>query len=280
MLFQAEKVVIVKKGSQIGKRKTGRKKKCPGGSENERNSSLNLCPCLFSPMRSRTSSEKVSFCTFFRKKLKKASIGLETAMVLPFFLLGTVNMICFMDVYRIQTEHLSALCQKAKEAGMYAYVLDGSGVEEITLPDVYSYKPIGGLIPLPEVWMHNTVKVHAWTGTDHEALAGGGEDAETEHMVFVTESGSVYHKDLGCSYLDLSIHQVSGSNVESMRNENGERYQACEICSRNQKAEGTVFITESGNRYHNLETCSGLKRSVRLVKESQTGDLCACSRCG
>lgn len=56
-------------------------------------------------------------------------------------------MIHFMDVYRIQTEHLSKLCQSAKEAGMYAYVVGGDGVEEITLPDVYKYKPIGGLIP-------------------------------------------------------------------------------------------------------------------------------------
>ena len=54
-------------------------------------------------------------------------------------------MIHFMDVYRIQTEHLSKLCQSAKEAGMYAYVVGGDGVEEITLPDVYKYKPIGGL---------------------------------------------------------------------------------------------------------------------------------------
>ena len=45
-------------------------------------------------------------------------------------------MIHFMDVYRIQTEHLSKLCQSAKEAGMYAYVVGGDGVEEITLPDV------------------------------------------------------------------------------------------------------------------------------------------------
>ena len=37
---------------------------------------------------------------------------------------------------------------------------------EITLPDVYSYSPVGALIPLPKVWMHNTVKVHAWTGAE------------------------------------------------------------------------------------------------------------------
>lgn len=89
---------------------------------------------------------------------KKASLALETALVLPMFLLGMVTVISFMDIYRIQTEHLQVLCEKTKEAGMYAYVLDGKGPEEITLPDVYAYTPIGALVPLPKVWMHNTVK--------------------------------------------------------------------------------------------------------------------------
>lgn len=53
---------------------------------------------------------------------------------------------------------------------MYAYVLDGKGTEEITLPDVYSYTPVGGVIPLPKVRMYNTVKVHAWTARTAEDL--------------------------------------------------------------------------------------------------------------
>ena len=61
---------------------------------------------------------------------------------------------------------------------MYAYVLDGKGTEEITLPDVYSYTPVGGVIPLPKVRMHNTVKVHAWTGADSRRFAHNGDQAE------------------------------------------------------------------------------------------------------
>ena len=101
-------------------------------------------------------SEKVSFCAL-ETRIKRASIAVETVLVLPLFFLGMITMISFMDVYKIQTEHFQSLCEKAKEAGMYAYVADDKGPEEITLPDVYSYTPVGGLIPLPKVWMHNTV---------------------------------------------------------------------------------------------------------------------------
>lgn len=54
----------------------------------------------------------------------------------------------------------------------------------------------------------------------------------------------------------------------------------CETCSRHQNPSGTVYITGSGNRYHNDASCSGLKRTVRLVKKSQLGDMHVCSKCG
>lgn len=189
-----------------------------------------------------------------------------------------VTLISFMDIYKLQTEHLTALCTKAKQAGMYAYLPGGDSVDDITLPDIYTYNPFGGLIPLPDVGVYNHVKVHAWTGT--EFPDNGGEQGETEPMVYVTASGSVYHKNPGCSYLNVSLKQIPGSSAKSASNKYGEHYSACEICSRNQNPAGVVYVTEQGNRYHNLESCSGLKRSVRLVKASSVSEMGACSRCG
>lgn len=178
----------------------------------------------------------------------------------------------------MQTEHLTELCQKAKEAGMYAYGAGNSGAENIVLPDVYSCQPVGGLLPLPRVWFHNTVKVHAWTGVKYEEE---NTAAENQPMVYVTESGTVYHRKLGCSYLNLSVQQVSGSAVKNMKNTYGEKYQACELCSRGQEPAGVVYITKKSNRFHNRESCSALKRSVRMVKESEvSGEMNACGRCG
>lgn len=240
---------------------------------------------LLSPNRRRMLSGKASLCTSFRslcgKKLARASMTVETALVLPLFFMGLITMISFMDIYKLQTEHLTKLCEQAKQAGMYAYVMEGGGQDEITLPDAYGYKPIGGLLPLPTVWTYNQVKVHAWTGTESESVSDGGENtAEIEKMVYVTETGSVYHKHLGCSYLDLSVNQIAGSSVSGAVNQYGEHYTACEICSRNQEPSGSVYVTKQGNRYHNLGSCSGLKRTVRLVKESEASKLPCCSRCG
>lgn len=226
---------------------------------------------LFSPIDRKPLSGKVSLCTF----LKKASLTVETAMVLPLFFFGVITLLSFMDIYKVQTEHLTQLCQKTKEAGMYAY---GSDTQNITLPDVYSYQPIGGLIPLPKVWFHNRVKVHAWTGVVYES---GKDTAEGQPMVYVTDSGSVYHRKQGCSYLNLSVRQISGSSVKNAKNDYGEKYQACELCSRGQEPAGMVYITKKSNRFHNRESCSALKRSVRMVKESEvSGKMSACGRCG
>lgn len=281
MLFQKEKDygnTITKIGRKKNKKNETAKKKRK--IKKERKCSLKNRILASSMVRRisnlflNTSSEKVSFCALN----KKASLALETALVLPMFLLGMVTVISFMDIYRIQTEHLQALCEKTKEAGMYAYVLDGKGPEEITLPDVYAYTPIGAFVPLPKVWMHNTVKVHAWTGADETAFSG--ETREPEEMVYVTETGTVYHKEAGCRYLKVSINQISGSSLTHARNDSGQKYSPCESCSRNQEPSGVVYVTSSGNRYHNLATCSGLKRTVKLVKESQLGGMHACSSCG
>lgn len=209
---------------------------------------------------------------------KKASLAVETAFVLPIFFLGMLTMISFMDVYKVQTEHLVELCENVKTAGMYAYVLNESGPEEITLPDIYAYKPVGGLISLPKVWMYDQITVHAWTGKVSEMFSS--EDEETEEMVYVTESGAVYHTDLGCTYLNLSVNQIPGSAIANSCNNYGEKYEACTCCSAGEEPAAMVYVTKTGNSYHNLETCSALKRTVRMVKHSCVDGFAACSRCG
>lgn len=209
---------------------------------------------------------------------KRASLTVECALILPLFFLGMVTLICYMDAIGLQAKKLSQVCQQAKEAGMYAYTLDSYAQEEITIPTVYTYKPPISLIPLRNCLMTNQAKVHAWIGSSGRRTETG-ESEQTEEMVYVTSSGSVYHTDEHCTYLDLTVHQVSGLAVGKKRNTYGEKYHACEVCSGSQQPGGLVYITDTGNRYHNSPGCRGLKRQVRLVKRSSLPQLHQCSRC-
>lgn len=253
--------------------------------ERKRNQKERIRPCSTAPwiapmvQRRNLPFGKVSLCASY-KQMKKASLAVETAFVLPLFFMGMVTMISFMDVYKLQTEHLMKLTDKAKTAAMYAYVLDDAGPADIILPDLYSYQSAGGWLRLPTIWLHNTVKVHAWTGRSYSEDEAAAIEENHEEMVYVTQNGSVYHVNEECTYLDLSIHEVSGRSVSGGTNLYGEHYHACEICSRGQSPGGLVYITDTGNRYHNQGSCSGLKRTVRLVCESEVEGMHVCSRCG
>lgn len=202
-----------------------------------------------------------------------ASLTVESAVILPVFFLCMCTMICFMDIYKLQTEKLTQLCEQAREMGMYAYPL---GTEaDIELPAVYTYQAPVSFVRIPTLVMTNHVKVHPWTGY-HPGEGGGSEQ---EEMVYITETGGVYHTSTACSYVDLSIRQEPGLSIESLRNKSGAKYHACERCAYQQEPASVVYVTDYGTRYHNLANCSGLKRSIRLVKKSEVSNLRQCSRC-
>ena len=223
---------------------------------------------LFFPKNKRRFGEKVSSGIS-----RRASLTVESAVILPVFFLCMCTMICFMDIYKVQTEKLTQLCEQAREMGMYAYPLVTES--DLELPSVYTYRAPVSFVPLPTLVMTNHVKVHPWTGYHPE----GDGASEQEEMVYITQSGGVYHTSTSCSYVNLSIHQEPGLSVESLRNASGAKYYACERCAYQQEPASVVYVTDYGTRYHNLASCSGLKRSVRLVKRSEVSNLRQCSRC-
>ena len=62
-------------------------------------------------------SVKVSFCTSFRGKIKKGSLAVETALVLPLFFLGMVTLISFMDIYIIADGTSDCIVYEGKTGG-------------------------------------------------------------------------------------------------------------------------------------------------------------------
>lgn len=133
-----------------------------------------------------------------------------------------------------------------------------------------SFTPVSGRI-------ENHYCGHAWTG--YVLGTGAEEEGQEETYVFITETGSVYHKNRGCSYLNPSIQSVSPDALENFRNRGGGIYYACPLCDELSMG-GSCYITDYGTNYHTSITCSGLKRTIYEVKLSEVGGRGACSKCG
>lgn len=118
---------------------------------------------------------------------------------------------------------------------------------------------------------------HSWTGYD---VSGNGDtDRQQEEMVYITEHGEVYHKDIDCKHLKPSVKSISFSGLEKERNADRKKYYPCEYCGEHLYA-GNVFVTKYGEKYHGDIDCPGLKRKIYTIPISEVGGRSPCSACG
>ncbi len=155
---------------------------------------------------------------------------------------------------------------------VYKTAADTQDTVDITLS--YRVMPVVDLLGFSGFTMGNRCRMKAWTGYRTQSVSS---DLESEELVYITETGTVYHKSRNCSHLMLSVRSVETDALGVIRNDAGGKYYACEHCGMGNG--GIVFITEQGNRYHRSLQCSGLKRTVYTVPISETGGRAACSRC-
>lgn len=171
--------------------------------------------------------------------------------------------------------------QSCVEGGCGGISLLGSSVmgdgDVIDLKVSYRVRPFASLMGFESFGMSQRYYGRAWTGYD---VTGRADDTNVEDpMVFITESGTVYHLDRNCTYLNPSVQSVTVGELAGLRNQSGGRYYPCGSCGKT-GANGQVYITEYGDCYHNQINCSGLKRTIYTVPLSQTGGRGRCSKCG
>ena len=246
------------------------------------------------------------------EKMKNASVTIEAAFGIPLFLFAVLCLIWLIEIQSIRISILNAAQNAAKSAAedtaivpvlkiwkmksdmisligkerVDRSILKGGG-DGISCLGSYVSPDTGEMhikvtykiqIPLPifmnpSAQLEESFKISAWTG-----YRTGQEGENGEDIVYVTDNGKVYHEDYQCSYLHLSIRAVSSDQLPDLRNESGGKYYACEKCVFGPLM-GGIYITESGDRYHNTLGCSGLKRTIRAVKRSEITGMGACSRC-
>lgn len=138
-------------------------------------------------------------------------------------------------------------------------------------------------IDLDDFQIVQRVKLRAWSGYRPVAKfikAEQGQEEQAKEMVFITETGTVYHTSENCSHISLSVRDVPFEHLGNLRNKSGGKYKNCNLCGSHSKEGDTVYVAVSGDKYHSNRNCSGLKRTVKQVPLSQVTNKRLCSRCG
>lgn len=242
----------------------------------------------------------------------KASITVEAALAVPIFFLAMVTILYLFEMAAIQTTVRAGLQYAGKKAAKETYltktilpasieedvvsaigserlsrsiVIDGSSGISCEKSWMSPRTGIGTLkatyrVRLPISLFGNlyrkyevSMKIKSWVGYEKEAFG-----SDSQEIVYITETGLVYHRNYHCTYLDLSIHAVSAADLGNIRNESGGRYKPCSRC--HPSSSGQVYIANHGDSYHGNIFCSGIKRTIYSVPLSEVMGKGACTKCG
>lgn len=179
-------------------------------------------------------------------------------------------------VERAGREYLNRSLIKGGSSGIrLLYAQEKSRQDTVDVILAYQVEPIVDIFGFSGFTMANRCRMKAWTG--YRAEETGTASEKQEELVYITQTGSVYHKTRNCTHLALSVRPVETDSLGGLRNQDGGKYYPCEHCGTG--AGSTVFLTDQGNRYHTSLFCSGLKRTVYTVYRSEVGGRGACRRC-
>lgn len=234
-----------------------------------------------------------------------ASLTVEAALVFPVFLFVMIGLLFFfrvLQVTRITSGVLASTgSQMAVEAGTrevsvgeavlrfqkelqeaecpVEYILGGRmGIswQGSTVEGAYMDLRISYWCKLPiavpgmnHIPIGQRIKLRKWIGADSST----GQEVKADTWVYITEEGTVYHRRRDCTHLNLSIQSLGKETAMS-------RYDPCDICSRNASVKNYYYVTEDGEKYHTTLECRGLKRTVYMIRLSETDGKSACQRCG
>lgn len=154
---------------------------------------------------------------------------------------------------------------------LYSEILDDE--EYVDLVISYKMKLPFKIIPLPDIKMTQRSRIYPWTG-----VPVFEDDEYIKEYVYLTKTGTVYHKALSCKHLNIQILKLNISELNSVRNDSGGKYYPCQIC--HEEDETIIYITKSGTAYHGDKDCPTVSRDVRKVAKEDCIGIPACKSCG
>ena len=106
-----------------------------------------------------------------------------------------------------------------------------------------------------------------WLG---EKYAGDyGKDKDNTDSVFITRTGTVYHKTRNCPALNIDVKMVDFSQINNYRNKNGSIYYLCSKCKKyndkNKSSYEYVYVTDGRLRQVDEPKKKKLKH-IQLIK--------------
>lgn len=243
---------------------------------------------------------------------------LEAAVIMPLLACFFVSILLFFRIMQVELEVQKALDDTGRKMAVYAAVQsvgdlpeaaeltlvkglflkeaqEGKAIERyvtgnklgislaeskldgdyIDLKAVYRIRLPVHLFGIGDIRVVQRARCRKWTGWH-----GTGESEGDDVWVYITETGTVYHREKSCTHLTLSIKSVGSQEVRELRNENGGKYHECILCIKEKGGQNRVYITNQGDRYHYDLNCSGIKRTVSVIRLSEAGSRRACSKCG
>lgn len=255
--------------------------------------------------------KEVPWCTFL-----KGSFTVEATVVLPVVICVFIFIMFFFRIIEVQTGIQKALDESSRimavSTGIEGENTSACLASEIVLAEVKmaKYK-----VPMPYIFggrlgisflnssddgeyvdlntscylpcpirifgfkgyaITNRAKVRKWVG--YKPPSKEKKEQSDETIVYVAETGVVYHLTPSCTYLDPSIRAIDSKALAFERNKSGGIYYECSKCG----GKGDmVFVTNYGTVYHSTLACSGLKRTISTMKlDEAKKSYPACSKCG
>lgn len=199
----------------------------------------------------------------------KGSLTVEASMVLPFFLMVLLAFFSLFAQYASAAQLKVLAAADVKKLGIVL-----GGICQESSGDITIYKTGSTEGVDPTFFWRNMVVVESATCRPWVGFTG----IENEEVyVYITPNGSVYHLYDDCTHLKLSIQCVPQSYALTEKNKYGADYRKCLLCKEPYGV--MVYITNEGDCYHSERDCSGLKRTIRRVPQSEAADRPVCLRC-